>query len=197
MLEKQIGQKKILTDKLKSFFVYTGWALSCIFGIVYIVLLIILIFGFKVSLSFNTMLLLSILSAVFTFAISVSFMYQGVAFAKDLDDNKAVMNEYRTLMNQKKKEKSIHTISFYMTRDIIVSFIFKGGMVFLSTYAMINFIVEGIGDIMILWLGISNLLMAVGFGMLGLVNSFDDYIEKHIPAIKVKIQKIKEGNNNA
>lgn len=197
MLEKQVGQKKLLTEKLKSFFVYTGWALSGIFGIVYIVLLVILIFGFSVSISIQTMLLLSVLSAVFTFAISVSFMYQGVAFAKDLDDNKAVMNEYRTLMNQKKKEKSIHTISFYMTRDIIVSFIFKGGMVFLSTYAMINFIVEGIGDIMILWLGISNLLMAVGFGMLGLVNSFDDYIEKHIPAIKVKIQKIKEGNNNA
>lgn len=193
MLENRIETKRRLTEKLREFFVYTGWALGAIFGVVYIVVLVIVIYGFKADVQFETMLLLSILGALFTFAISVSFMQQGVLFAKEMDDNKAVMLEYTNLMNKKKKEKKIHTNSFYMARGIILSFLFKGGLVFISTYAMISFIIEGINDIMILWLGIANLLMALGFGMLGLVNSYDTYMEKHIPAIKMRIEKIKEG----
>ena len=108
MLENRIENKRRLTEKLREFFVYTGWALGAIFGVVYIVVLVIVIYGFKADVQFETMLLLSILGALFTFAISVSFMQQGVLFAKEMDDNKAVMLEYTNLMNKKKKEEDTH-----------------------------------------------------------------------------------------
>ena len=47
---------------MREFFVYTGWALGAIFGVVYIVVLVIVIYGFKADVQFETMLLLSILN---------------------------------------------------------------------------------------------------------------------------------------
>ena len=197
LLEKQVEKREIMTDKMRKALTYTGWLLSGIFSVVYIIILCIMIFGFSVSITLKNALLTAILGAVFTFAITISMVYQGVLFAKDVDNNKDVMKEYYTLINKRKKEKKIKTINTYMIRKIITTLLFKGGVAFISTFTIINLVFNGIGDIMILWLGISNILVAIGLGFVGLVSSYDFYNEQHIPAVRVKIEKILEESNNA
>ena len=196
LLEKQVEKREIMTDKMRKALTYTGWLLSGIFSVVYIIILCIMIFGFSVSITLKNALLTAILGAVFTFAITISMVYQGVLFAKDVDNNKDVMKQYYTLINRRKKEKKIKTINTYMIRKIITTLLFKGGVAFISTFTIINLVFNGIGDIMILWLGISNILVAIGLGFVGLVSSYDFYNEQHIPAVRVKIEKILEESDN-
>ena len=191
-MENQVKKRGVMTDKMRRALTYTGWLLSGVFSIVYIIILCIVIFGFRVSLTLQKTLLMAILGAVFTFAITISMVYQGVLFAKDVDDNKEIMKEYYTLTNRRMKEKKIKTINYYMIKKIITTLIVKGGIAFISTFAIINLVFNGIGDIMILWLGIANILVAIGLGFVGLVSSYEFYNEQHIPAIKVKIEKILE-----
>lgn len=191
-LEKEVKRREIMTEKMRNALTYTGWLLSGIFSIVYVIILCVMIFGFRVSITFQNALLMAILGAVFTFAITISMVYQGVLFAKDVDNNKNIMKEYYVLINRRKKEKKIKTINFYMIKQIITTLIVKGGVAFISTYTIINLVFNGIGDIMILWLGVANILVAIGLGFIGLVSSYDFYNEQHIPAIRVKIEKISE-----
>lgn len=196
-LEGRVNKREIMTDKMRNALTYTGWLLSGIFSIVYIIILCVIIFGFSVSITLKNALLTAILGALFTFAITISMVYQGVLFAKDVDNNKDVMKQYYTLINRRKREKKIKTINTYMIRKIITTLLFKGGVAFISTFTIINLVFNGIGDIMILWLGISNILVAIGLGFVGLVSSYDFYNEQHIPAVRVKIEKILEESNNA
>lgn len=60
------------------------------------------------------------------------------------------------------------------------------------THCMINFTIIGVKDIMIIWLGVSNVMIAIGFGLISLVSSYDTYVEKYIPTIKVRINELEE-----
>lgn len=191
-MDSQVKSRGAMTDKMRKALTYTGWLLSGIFSVVYIIILCIMIFGFSVQISLQKTILMAVLGAVFTFAITMSMVYQGVLFAKDVDNNKEIMKEYYTLTNRRKKEKKIRTINLYMVKKIITTLFVKGGIAFISTFAVINLVINGIGDIMILWLGIANILVAIGLGFIGLVSSYDFYNEQHIPAIRVKIEKILE-----
>lgn len=188
-------RKQVMTDKIRQTLVYTGTILTVVFAIVNIILLAILIVGFQAKLELNQLLFLAIVQAVFSIAIISSLMYQGIAFAKDYEDNKVIMNAWEELSNGRKKEDKIRTISHYVVSSTIKNVLLKGGMVFLTTYSMISIAIMGMNDITILWIGLANILMSVGFGMLSLVGAFDFYIDKHIPAIKVKINKLKEAQN--
>ena len=64
------------------------------------------------------------------------------------------------------------------------------------TYCMINFTIIGVKDIMIIWLGVSNVMIAIGFGLISLVSSYDTYVEKYIPTIKVRINELEEQIKN-
>lgn len=191
-LQKHTENKQKLNDKLRAVLTYTGWMLTGIFSVVYIIILIIIIFGFHATLRPEDMWLITLLGAFFTFIISMSMMWQGILLAKTVDGVKVVNENYHIAVNKKKKEKKIRTIGFYVAKTAIINLITKAGTVAVLTYAVINFIIQGLNDMMILWLGLSNILLAIGLGMLALLSAYDFYLEQHIPALRIKTDKINQ-----
>lgn len=184
-------KKEALNIRIRNLLTFLGWILTGLFSVVYIIAVVIIIYGFEVDIEPNDMFLLSALGAGFTFAISMSMMYQGILYAKSNPEVKEVLDKYNAVkFKHIKKIKKIRTINSYIFKQFFINLFTKAGVVALLTYTMIKFIIKGIGDVMILWLGVANILLAVGLGMLSLVSAYDRYIEDHIPAIAEKTAKL-------
>lgn len=201
-------KKETLNLTLRQYLTYIGWVLTGIFSVVYLIILVILIFGFTASLNPSDMLLITAIGAVFTFAITMSMLYQGILYAKNQKDVSAILKEYNSIKYKRVKEKKLKTINSYVVKQVVINLFGKAGMVAMLSYTVVSLVITGLKDTMLLWLGIANIFMAVGLGMLSLVKSYDAYIEDHIPAIQAKIKflqeikpdgadTIKEGGSNA
>lgn len=192
-LSEHHEKKEALTDRVRKILNYTGWALTGVFAVVYLILLAIVIFGFSVNISFDAMLIIAIIGAVFTFAITSSLMYQGILFAKSNKEvNALLVNLSRLKALTRNKKKRPFEIGSYIATKTIINLLVKSSGVAVMTYCMINFTIMGVKDIMIMWLGVSNIMIAIGFGLISLVSSYDTYVEKYIPTIKVRINELEE-----
>lgn len=192
-LEEHHKKKEVLTDRVRKILNYTGWALTGVFSVVYLILLAIVIFGFSVNISFDTMIIIAIIGAIFTFAITSSLMYQGILFAKSNKEVSALLvNLSRLKALTRNKKKRPFEISSYIATRSIINLLVKSSGIAVMTYCMINFTIIGVKDIMIMWLGVSNIMIAIGFGLISLVSSYDTYLEKYIPTIKVRISELEE-----
>lgn len=186
-------KKEALTERVRKILNYTGWALTGVFATVYLILLTIIIFGFSVSISINAMLIIAVIGAIFTFAITSSMMYQGILFAKSNKEvNALLVNLSRLKALTRNKKKRPFEIGAYIATSSIINLLVKSLGVAVMTYCMINFTIIGVKDIMIIWLGVSNVMIAIGFGLISLVSSYDTYVEKYIPTIKVRINELEE-----
>lgn len=192
-LSEHKEKKEALTDRVRKILNYTGWALTGVFAVVYLILLAIVIFGFSVNISFDAMLIIAIIGAVFTFAITSSLMYQGILFAKSNKEvNALLVNLSRLKALTRNKKKRPFEIGSYIATKTIINLLVKSSGIAVMTYCMINFTIMGVKDIMIMWLGVSNIMIAIGFGLISLVSSYDTYVEKYIPTIKVRINELEE-----
>lgn len=192
-LSQHHEKKEALTERVRKVLNYTGWALTGVFAVVYLILLTIIMFGFSVSISINAMLIIATIGAIFTFAITSSMMYQGILFAKSNKEvNALLVNLSRLKALTRNKKKRPFEIGTYIATSSIINLLFKSLGVAVMTYCMINFTIIGVKDIMIIWLGVSNVMIAIGFGLISLVSSYDTYVEKYIPTIKVRINELEE-----
>lgn len=192
-LSEHNEKKEALTDRVRKILNYTGWALTGVFAVVYLILLAIVIFGFSVNISFDAMLIIAIIGAVFTFAITSSLMYQGILFAKSNKEvNALLVNLSRLKALTRNKKKRPFEIGSYIAKKTIINLLVKSSGVAVMTYCMIKFTIIGVKDMMIMWLGVSNIMIAIGFGLISLVSSYDTYVEKYIPTIKVRINELEE-----
>ncbi len=192
-LSEHHEKKEALTDRVRKILNYTGWALTVVFAVVYLILLAIVIFGFSVNISFDAMLIIAIIGAVFTFAITSSLMYQGILFAKSNKEvNALLVNLSRLKALTRNKKKRPFEIGSYIATKTIINLLVKSSGIAVRTSSMIKFTIIGVKDIMIMWLGVSNIMIAIGFGLISLVSSYDTYVEKYIPTIKVRINELEE-----
>lgn len=192
-LSQHHEKKEALTERVRKVLNYTGWALTGVFAVVYLILLTIIMFGFSVKISINAMLIIATIGAIFTFAITSSMMYQGILFAKSNKEvNALLVNLSRLKALTRNKKKRPFEIGTYIATSSIINLLFKSLGVAVMTYCMINFTIIGVKDIMIIWLGVSNVMIAIGFGLISLVSSYDTYVEKYIPTIKVRINELEE-----
>ena len=102
-LSQHHEKKEALTDRVRKVLNYTGWALTGVFAVVYLILLTIIMFGFSVSISINAMLIIATIGAIFTFAITSSMMYQGILFAKSNKEVNALLVNLSRLKSINKK----------------------------------------------------------------------------------------------
>lgn len=190
MLEKR-NEVKSAMEKFKASFVFTGFLLAIVSGIAYLILLYIIITGFKVEIGTQSLLLFLGLGAIDGVLISLAMRIQGIDFAKSESDSKEVLNDYKELISE---EENVYLMPLwlFMVINTIKDIIFKGGTVMFTLYFSITIMIEGIGDMKYFWLGVLNVLMYLGFGFLSLAKSYDHYLEVEIPLIKQKINKIEK-----
>ena len=98
-------EQTFFEKKLKPILLYMGTIVSVIMAIAYILIVFVLIEGFKVEKLLNTTIF-SVITAAIGFCIMQMLKIQGQTFAKNLPQNKETIKKYseRNLDNGKKRK---------------------------------------------------------------------------------------------
>lgn len=186
-------KKTFFDTRVKPTLKYVGSIGAVITTIVYIIVVLMMIFGFSVS-NFQQSLAFAIVNAVVGLVIMQFLKIQGISFAKALPENEKILKEYAD--SQPKKPRT-HSIKYYWVTSVIKDIIIKAATTALTTAGLIYIIITGSRDYILLLLALANLLMFVCFGLLSLVNSYEFFNDKHIPFIQEKINERKEAEKQA
>jgi len=165
---------------------YVGTIGAILMSIAYVVIVFILIKGFKVDTILHTTIF-AIVNASIGFCIMQLLKVQGVSFAKSLPENKAILEKY---YNTKTKDKKEHSITYYWITSVIKDVLVKCLTLGASTIGVIYIVIEGSGDWTLLGMAVVNLIMFICFGLLALNNAYEYYNEKHIPFVKRQLELI-------
>ena len=183
----------LFEKKIKPVLQYIGVIGASLMSIMYIVVVFILIIGFKAQSLQNTVIF-AIVNALVGLIIMQFLKIQGISFAKSLPENEKIINDY---YNTKTKDKKIHSIKYYWTISLIKDIIGKGASIMLTTTGLIYIVVVGSNDYNLLLLALVNLVLFICFGLLALNNAYEFYNNRHIPYMQEMIKnKITEKEIN-
>ena len=179
-----MDKKNTFETKIKPILQYVGAIGATLMSIMYIVVIVILIIGFKAQ-TFQQALIFALVNAVVGLIIMQFLKIQGIAFAENIPENKAIKDEYYRTRTRDKKYESINS---YWVKSIITDIISKGLSVIISTAGLIYIVIQGCGDYTLLLLALVNLVMFICFGLLALNSAYEFYNNKHIPYMLNQIE---------
>lgn len=179
-----------MTNKIKSILLWVGTAGALISALAYIAVTGVMIMGFETKMALQQQLLFSIIGAVVGISITWMLRGQGIAFAKEEPESKAVMAAYHKALNKTKKIRQLHTITWHVIVRSSVDLVSKVSTIALSTYFMLYVFMEGSGDYGLLGLAVANLSMFISFGIMAMARAYDFYIVEHLAAIKERTDQM-------
>lgn len=176
-------ESKIFEKKIKPILLYMGTIVSVVMAIAYIVMVFVLIQGFKAETLLNTTLF-SIITAIIGFCIMQTLKFQGQSFAANIEENIEIRKQYN---NTKTKDKKARSLKYYWITsacsDIIVKCLTLGA----TSVGMVYIMIEGSQDWNLLLLAGVNLLMFAGFGLISLTKAYDYYNDVYVPYMRERI----------
>lgn len=184
--------QEIFENKIKPVLLWMGTIVSVIMAIAYIIVVFVLIEGFKVDTILNTTIF-SIVTAIIGFCIMQMLKIQGQSFAANIDGNKKIYNQY---VRSETKDKKAHSMKYYWIKSCIIDIITKCLTLALTSIGMVYIMIEGSKDYNLLLLAGVNLLMFAGFGLIGLTNSYDFYNDSYVPYMLEQIKAREEQESN-
>lgn len=179
-----MDKKNTFETKIKPILQYVGAIGATLMSIMYIVVIVILIIGFKAQ-TFQQALIFALVNAVVGLIIMQFLKIQGIAFAENIPENKAIKDEYYRTRTRDKKYESINS---YWVKSIIKDIVWKGLSVIISTAGLIYIVIQGCGDYTLLLLALVNLVLFICFGLLALNSAYEFYNNKHIPYMLNQIE---------
>ena len=184
-------EKKItfLEAKILPILNYVGAIGALIMCVAYVIVIFILINGFKAEKVLQTTVF-AIVSAAVGLVIMQFLKYQGISFAEMDPENKKVIDEYY----KKTKDKKNHSLTYFWITSGIKDVIMKGATVAATSVGIIYIVIQGSHDYNLLLLAFVNLLMFICFGFLSLVKAYKYVFNKYIPYLKEKIDEGGQGN---
>ena len=182
-MANETEKRDIFKEKILPILHYVGFIGAIITSIGYIILVTILIFGFKVEKILDTTIF-AVVNAGVGFIIMQFLKYQGVTFAENLPENKDILTKYRTT---KTKDKKNHSLTYFWVTSVIKDIVMKCLMLAATTMGIIYIVIQGSNDYNLILLAFVNLLMFICFGFLGLVKAFEKFNENYIPYIKERL----------
>lgn len=180
-------RKNFVENKILPLLQYIGAIGASIMSVAYIVIVMVMIVGFKAQ-NFTQTLVFAIVNAVIGIIIMQLLKIQGISFAKNLPENKKIIKEY---YNTQTKDKKLVSIDTYWWKSLIKDIVVKGFSVLFSTAGLIYIVIEGSNDYNLLLMAIVNLFMFVCFGLLALNSAYEFYNNRHIPYI---IDQLEQAN---
>lgn len=176
-------------EKILPILHYVGLIGALISSVGYIILVIVLIFGFKAEAILKTTVFAGV-SAGVGFIIMQFLKYQGITFAELIPENAAILKRYR---EAKTKDKTNHSLKYFWITSVIKDICFKCFSLALTTIGLIYIVIQGSKDFNLVWLAIVNLLMFVSFGLLALVKAYNNFNNNYIEYVK---EQLKEGEQD-
>ena len=170
---------------IKPILTYIGLIGAVLTSIAYIILIFILIKGFKYEQTTQT-IVFALVNAAVGLIIANFLKYQGISFAKELPDNQQVIKDY---YGNKTKDKKNHSLSFFWITSIIKDVITKGLSIAASTCGLIYIVIVGSNDWSLLLMSIVNLLLFICFGLLSLNKAYDYFNNTYVAYMKERINE--------
>lgn len=171
--------------KIKPILNYLATVGAVILSIAYILLVVILIKGFKIEKLLRTTTFACV-SAGVGFVIIQFLKYQGIAFARDIEENRKILNLYYS--NIIKDEKN-HSIKYFWITSTIKDVLIRCVTLAATSVGLVYIVIEGNENWNLLLLAVVNLFMFISFGLLALNSAYDFYNEKHMAFIKEKLRE--------
>lgn len=184
-----------LNDKIKQALYITGYFLSALGAVGYLITITVLVYGTK-DLNFNLIGkdgLFFTIGMVFGLVIRSGFYIQGAKYAKE--ENKETMQEYFNLRAKNVKNKKIHSYEFKLAVEVTMTTVLQVGIFFVMSLGVIYLAgLKGMDNPVYIVNAVSNLLMFTGFGFLALNSAYEKYNAYKIPYIKERIREISEAS---
>ena len=162
-----------------------GFIGSILMAIAYIAIVVVLILGFKTH-DWRSCVIFALVNTIVGLLIMQFLKIQGISFAKNIPENKVIIEQY---YKTKTKDKKIHSIKFFWWTTVAKDVVFKGITFVASTIGIIYLCIEGSEDLTLLLFALVNLIMFTCFGLLALSKAYEFYNNRHI---QFMIEKIKE-----
>ena len=179
------NNRTFLERKILPILNYIGIIGAVIMAIAYIVIVFVLINGFKAEALLQTTVFACVNAAV-GFIIMQFLKYQGESFAKMLPENKEIIDRY---YKTKTKDKKVHSIRYFWVTTVIKDIIVKCATLGLTTIGIIYIVIQGSNDYNLLLLALVNLLMFVCFGFISLNSAYEFFNNKHVPYMIDQLNK--------
>ena len=179
------NNKTFLERKILPVLNYIGIIGAVIMAIAYIIIVFVLINGFKAEALLQTTVFACVNAAV-GFIIMQFLKYQGVSFAKMKPENKEIIEKY---YKTKTKDKKLHSIKYFWVTTVIKDILVKCLTLGLTTIGIIYIVIQGSNDYNLLLLALVNLLMFVCFGFISLNNAYEFFNNNHVPYMTEQLNK--------
>ena len=179
--------QNIFENNIKPVLLWMGTIVSVVMAIAYIIIVFVLIEGFKVDTVLNTTIF-SIVTAIIGFCIMQMLKMQGQSFAHNIEENKKIYKEYTRTQTKDKKPRSM---TYYWIKSCIGDILVKCLTLAITSIGMVYIMIEGSKDYNLLLLAVVNLLMFAGFGLIGLVKAYDFYNDSYVPYMLEQLKKNK------
>ena len=174
-------------EKIKPVLGYVGLIGAIIMAIAYIVIVLVLIRGFKAEALLQTTVFACVNAGV-GFIIMQFLKIQGSSFAKMLPENKEIIEQY---YKTKTKDKKLHSMTYFWVTTTVKDVIIKCLTLGATTIGLVYIVIVGSNDYNLLLLAVVNLLMFICFGFLSLVNAYDFFNQRHVPYMVDQLEKAK------
>lgn len=184
-------EKTVFEKKIKPILQYIGAIGAVLMSIMYIVCVVILIVGFKAQTILNVTIF-AIVNALVGLIIMQFLKIQGISFAKNIPENKEILDKY---YSTKTKDKKYRSINFYWATSLTKDILLRGLSVIASSIGLIYIVIQGCNDYTLLLLALVNLVMFICFGLLALNQAYEFYNNRHIPYILHQLEINKDDNN--
>lgn len=182
-----------MEKRLLNILKYVGIIGATICSVAYIVVVLVLIQGFKVETNTQTVTF-ALVNAVVGFIILTFLKIQGELFAKSLPENKAISEAYYA---GDTRDKKYHSMKYFWITSTIKDILTKVLGVFLSTFGIIYIVIIGSNDWNLLLLALVNLLLFISFGLLGLEKSYEFYNTRMVPYMQHQLEMRFNAQNRA
>ena len=182
------NEKNLFEKKIAPILTYVGAIGATLMCIAYIIVVFVLIIGFKGQNIQQTIIFATVNAAV-GFIIMQFLKIQGISFAKSLPYVKEIIKEY---YYNKTKDKKLRSIKFYWIDSVTKDVLIKAFTVGATTCGLIYIVIQGSNDYNLLLLAAVNLVMFICFGLLSLNGAYEFYLNKHVPYMLDQINKRKE-----
>ena len=182
-----------MEKRLLNILKYVGIIGATICSVAYIVVVLVLIQGFKVESNTQT-ITFALVNAVVGFIILTFLKIQGESFAKSLPENKAISEAY---YDAETRDKKYHSMKYFWITSTIKDILTKVLGVFASTFGIIYIVIIGSNDWNLLLLALVNLLLFISFGLLGLEKSYEFYNTRMVPYMQHQLEMRFNAQNRA
>lgn len=176
-----VNKVNFFKEKVLPILHYVGVIGATIMCVAYIILVLVLIQGFKAESALNTTIFACV-SAGVGFIIMQFLKYQGISFAEL--ENKDLLEMY---FGTNTKDKKSHSLTYYWVTSVIKDILVKCATLAGTSIGIIYIIIKGSQDYNLILLAIVNLLMFICFGFISLVKAYNYFNRIYVKYIKEQL----------